>query len=166
MTLFVLLTGIGLFAFAMTLHLLVWRYGAVRREMFWLFVLFFGCPLLPLVWLYGTAKANGVETFAIALLWIALASAYAQTYPVLRHVIPSFRILLLLRKYGHAGLSEEEIIRVLAQDAFCQRVGRSGERFIGNQGGGPVSGYARWRRPRRRLSPLPARSWCVRSGLG
>lgn len=116
MTLFVLLTGIGLFAFAMTLHLLVWRYGAVRREMFWLFVLFFGCPLLPLVWLYGTAKANGVETFAIALLWIALASAYAQTYPVLRHVIPSFRILLLLRKYGHAGLSEEEIIRVLAQD--------------------------------------------------
>ncbi len=166
MTLFVLLTGIGLFAFAMTLHLLVWRYGAVRREMFWLFVLFFGCPLLPLVWLYGTAKANGVETFAIALLWIALASAYAQTYPVLRHVIPSFRILLLLRKYGHAGLSEEEIIRVLAQDKLFASglddlendslVTRVGGRYLVTRAGAVLAGAFR----------LYRRALGVRSGLG
>lgn len=118
MTAFSILAGIGLLTLVLALHLLLWRFGAVRREMLWLFVLFFGVPLAPLAWLYGSRLASGVESLAIALFWFALASAYVQTYPVLRHVIPTFRILLLLRRTGPQGLTDAEIIRALADEGL------------------------------------------------
>jgi hypothetical protein len=81
-------------------------------------VLFFGMPLVPLAWLYVSGYTGGMESLAIALLWLALASAYVQTYPVLRHVIPSFRILLLLDRHRAQGLNREEIMRLLAQEGL------------------------------------------------
>lgn len=117
-TVFVLLSGFGLFVLSLVTHLLVWRIGSIKREVLWLFVLFFGLPLVPLLWLYGIAHVSGLEMLAIELLEVALASAYVQTYPVLRHVIPSFRILLLISTQGQAGLTKEEIMQALAHESL------------------------------------------------
>lgn len=117
-TVFVLLSSFSLFMLSFVTHLLVWRIGSVKREMLWLFILFFGLPLVSLLWLYGTAHASGLEILAIALLGIALASAYVQTYPVLRHVIPSFRVLLLISTHGQAGLTKGEIVQALNHESL------------------------------------------------
>jgi len=118
MTAFAIFAGIGFLILALVLHLVLWRFRRVRREMFWLFVLFFVVPLAPLAWLYGGGYASGMELLAAALLWLALASAYVQTYPVLRHVIPSFRILLLLDRHRSLGLRKEEITHHIAQEGL------------------------------------------------
>jgi len=55
-----------------------------------------------------------LDSLGAALLWLALAAAYIQTYPALKEDIPSFRLLLLLEK--HPGMSKEAIIEAMKQE--------------------------------------------------
>ncbi|MEK8015729.1 MAG: hypothetical protein VSS75_002595 [Candidatus Parabeggiatoa sp.] len=114
MTASILLPGLLCFLFALIAQIFIWRIWAPKKQIVWLFGIFLGMPLFVLI-----ACANGFEltlldSFAVALLWLALSVAYIQTYPALKEDIPSFRLLLLLDK--HPGMSKEAIIEAMKQE--------------------------------------------------
>jgi len=110
----ILLTGLLCFVLALIVHIVIWRIWAPKKQLFWLFAIFLCLPLFALI-----ACANGFEltlldSLAAALLWLAMAAAYIQTYPALKEDIPSFRLLLLLE--NRLGMSKEDIIAVMKQN--------------------------------------------------
>lgn len=114
MTAFILFTGLLCFVFALMTHIVIWRIWAPKKQLFWLFGIFLCMPLFVLITCANGFQLSLLDSLAAALLWLAMAVAYIQTYPALKEDIPSFRLLLLLEK--HPGMSKEDIITAMKQD--------------------------------------------------
>jgi hypothetical protein len=114
LTISILFTGVLCFLFALIAQIVIWRIWAPKKQLFWLFSLFFCLPLFILMACANRFELTLLDSLAAALLWLALAAAYIQTYPALKEDIPSFRLLLLLEK--HPGMSKEAIIEAMKQE--------------------------------------------------
>jgi len=114
MTAYILLTGLLSFVFALIAQIIIWRLWAPKKQMFWLFGIFLGLPLLVLIVCANWFVLTWLDSLAAALLWLAMAAAYIQTYPALAEDIPSFRLLLLLER--QAGMSKKQIIATMKKD--------------------------------------------------
>ncbi len=114
MSVYALLLGMVLFVAALVAHVLVWRLTSVKREIFWLFGIFLVCPLLLVAVGTGNGYVDLREAVAISLVQLSLAVVYIQTYPALKSDIPTFRILLLLKQHTGRGLTDQEIIQMMA----------------------------------------------------
>ena len=110
----ILFTGILCFVLALIAQIFIWRIWAPKKQMFWLFGIFLCMPLFALIACANWFELTLLDSFAAALLWLAMAAAYIQTYPALKEDIPSFRLLLLLEK--RAGMSKEQIIAAMKTD--------------------------------------------------
>lgn len=87
----------------MTVHVVWWRWRRPKHQASALLTIF----LIPLLVLFN--QFGGVDFLAAALLHVAMACAYIQTYPVLQALSPSLLILLFVGKSSRRGLSEKEI---------------------------------------------------------
>jgi|GEM_PF-2418160 len=111
-------SGIGAFAVVLGVQLVIWRLVRVRREVLWLFALYLGLPgvAFAAIWLLSTIPAG--QSIAAALVLFSLSAAFIQTYPALREIPPTLRILLLLEQHPDEGLSDVEIENGLQRDSL------------------------------------------------
>ncbi len=109
----------SLFAAALIAHVLLWRFVRVKREIFWLFMIFLLCPLLLVPTVVVSGHEGTKEAIAIALVHISLAFVYIQTYPGLREDIPSIRILKLVHSQPD-GMNREDILSQLDGARFLE----------------------------------------------
>lgn len=110
--------GFGSFTLMLLTQLVLWRVMRVRREVLWLLLLYLVLPTLFAVVTLATGQVDALSLFAIGLLHLALAGAYIQTYPALRENIPSFRILLLIDRHAHSGVTAEQVIDYLRSEGL------------------------------------------------
>lgn len=116
MTTSILFTGLLCFVFALISQVLIWRIWSPKKQMFWLFAIFLFLPLFILIVCINRFELSWLDSLAAALLWLAMAAAYIQTYPALSEDIPSFRLLLLLENNSNKqGMSQEQIISGVKQ---------------------------------------------------
>lgn len=128
----VLLVGLGAFTLSLLLHVAWWRLGRPRADVRYLFLVFFGVPVvLAAATLVGVpvssvpflagSSLSLVEAAAALLLAWALGAAYVQTYPAAQAQSPSLVVLL------HLGGAPEG----LTQDELLARFGPSS--LVGNR---------------------------------
>ncbi|EDN71290.1 membrane protein [Beggiatoa sp. PS] len=116
MTAYILFTGLLSFALALIAQIFLWRIWTPKKQMFWLFGIFLCLPLFVLIICTNWFELTLLDSFAAALLWLAIAVAYIQTYPALKEDIPSFRLLLLLENNtNRQGMSKDQIIAAMKQ---------------------------------------------------
>ena len=116
MTIDALGSGVFLFILIFLIHLFIWHFFAVKKEILILFSIFIGIPLIPFIFLLSLELTEPLRATAAGAIYFSLAIAYMQTYPLLREVIPSFRILLLIHQQGARGMGEAEIVGVFKED--------------------------------------------------
>jgi hypothetical protein len=109
----ILFTGLFCFVFALISQVLIWRIRPPKKQMFWLFGIFLFLPLFILIVCINRFELSWLDSLTAALLWLAMAAAYIQTYPALKEDIPSFRLLLLLEKQPR--MNNEQIIAAMKQ---------------------------------------------------
>lgn len=121
-TQYILFTGLLSFVLALIAQIFIWRIWTPKKQMFWLFGIFLCLPLFVLIVCANWFALTLLDSFAAALLWLAMAAAYIQTYPALREDIPSFRLLLLLE--NQPGISKEQIIAAMkTNNLFSAKLG-------------------------------------------
>ena len=140
MTTTVLSMGFVWFASALFLHWLVWRCHKVTREMLWLFLLFLTSPFFFFLVSIQFVFIRTLEWTAVALLYYALALAYVQTYPALKTLAPSLKILLLIDAHG-GGLETEKIFEKMTQPEgfFADKVSELNNDFLIRENRGRLS---------------------------
>src|SRR3989339_972144 len=104
--------GVGLFAAAFVLHLVLWKLFRPEAELSPLAKLFLFFPLAAI----PVAAWTGVQLdwlgWVLALfLYFSLAAAYIQTYPAIASDIPSFQLLLAV---DAAPKSQAELLQIMA----------------------------------------------------
>ena len=116
MSIFELLTGLGLFVTMVIFQIMIWWFYRIERVLLAMLVLFFCIPLVGFCVLVVLEVASGLDLFSSLLIHLLLSSAYIQTYPVFQEDIPSFKIVLLLRENVSNGVSKQIIVETLARD--------------------------------------------------
>ena len=117
----ILLTGVALFLFSLTLHVILWRWRHPQQQILCFLLLFLlPLPLLALG-LYGFYKYFPLGNFlSIGLVHIALCCAYIQTYPACQALSPSLMVLLLVGNAMPRGMTEGEICARFASEILLE----------------------------------------------
>lgn len=105
----ILIIGISTFFIMLLLHIILWNIIYIKGEMIALFNLFIVTPLILI--LFGI-KINLFQVdldnlILILILYYSLALVYIQTYPAIVTQIPTFKILLLIKKNNNCITFEE-----------------------------------------------------------
>ncbi len=116
MSIFELLTGLGLFFTMAIFQIVIWWVYRIERALLVMLVLFFGIPVVGSCVLVVLEVASGLDLFSSLLIHLLLSSAYIQTYPVFQEDIPSFKIVLLLKENASNGVLQQIIVETLARD--------------------------------------------------
>lgn len=111
-----LLEGFSTFLVSWCIHVLWWRIKRPKNDVFALFSIMIFIPVAILL-LYSLSAPIPLwplklQHFAtVALLHVALACAYIQTYPCAQAVSPSLEIMLIVNRTMPRGISESELAR-------------------------------------------------------
>ncbi len=115
-----MLRSVAAFAALMVVHVLVWRWLKVRKQILWLFVIFLGVPTL--VFAVGLARGSApVESTLCYLLVFTLSSSYILFYPIVQTASPTLSMVRLIdsnRKSG--GVTRDEIMARMCSDQPLQ----------------------------------------------
>lgn len=106
----VLLEGFILFLISLALHILIWRRRVPSNQVLVFLILFlFPVPFIAAYSLSFAGLFHWENFLAALLLYLALGTAYVQSYPTCQALSPSLQILLLIGSAGSTGLGETEI---------------------------------------------------------
>jgi len=119
-----ILTGLGLFATALTLHIIWWRRRVPSREMLCLCLIFLVGPEVVLLAAAACALAASPPSAVLlaflirSLFLISLSLIYIMTYPPIQAGCPSLKIILALAKAKPEGLSVREVYQLFPEDTM------------------------------------------------
>ncbi len=125
----VLIWSILLAAATFGAHLAWWRVRIPRRQTRALLLLSFGCLAAGLVFLKAVGPSSSCSVwfpsspaalFQIALFHVAMTLAYITTYSALEVDSPSLVIVLRVAQAGAQGVSREELLAELDDDALVR----------------------------------------------
>lgn len=109
--------GFGAFVAALAAHVAWWRASRPRSDLAALLLALVVAPVALLVAAWWRLRPfDAVDLLAAALLHLALASAYVQTYPAAQAASPSLQILLALGARRADGLTADELAAVFSHD--------------------------------------------------
>lgn len=123
-------------ASAFLVHVLVWRLLQPKRQASLVLVIFIFAPLVIYLLSFANILSAGLDNKSIffsMMLYLAIASAYVQTFPAFQATSPSLKIVYLLRKNGPMMLSEisgyfqkevlvqDRLDDLLAEKVVCQK---------------------------------------------
>jgi hypothetical protein len=111
-----LLRCAGAFAALMLIHVVVWRFFKVRKQILWLFLIFLGLPTLAL--LAGLAWGSDPIAWVLGyLLEFTLSCCYILFYPAVQNESPTLTMVRFLDRNKRAGgLSRGDILAAMCDD--------------------------------------------------
>ncbi|MDZ4799037.1 MAG: hypothetical protein SGI92_12800 [Bryobacteraceae bacterium] len=118
-----LLSSLGLFGFALLLHLIWWRCRLPRNHTLALLVVFAVTPLIAiLLWFAGGSPyLVGIRDIpGMALLYLGAVGCYLIAYTAIEETSPSLAIFSALQAAGSAGCSREELSAVITDSNFIK----------------------------------------------
>ena len=115
-----LLRCAGAFAGLMLIHVLVWRFFKVRKQILWLFLIFLGVPTLA--FLAGLARGSDLTGWALwYLLMFTLSCCYILFFPAVQTESPTLTMVRHLDRNKCAdGLTRDEIMAAMCTDQPIQ----------------------------------------------
>lgn len=114
--------GIGIFACALILHVILWRIRRPRQQIRCLFILLMMLPAAGIALLALRGGLSGTEWPLVWLLQVSLASAYIMTYPATDVISPTLKIIFLIGRAMPAGLTKEEVFAHFSGDELFEKL--------------------------------------------
>lgn len=105
-----LIAGSSFFLLILIVHIVVWNIIKPKSEIISLIAIFLIFPTpIAVLFLFCYRQIPILDFVSGAILYLALAGVYLQTYPAFTCVIPSFNILKIIKKAGGQGITISEI---------------------------------------------------------
>jgi hypothetical protein len=110
------------FTILMVIHVAMWRIFKVRKQILWLFLIFFGLPSLSFLFAVTSVSDYSSEKWTLGyLLVMSISGAYVFIYPAAQAASPSMVILLLLNAHKQkGGMTKAEILDVMKSDTLFE----------------------------------------------
>lgn len=108
----ILITGFTIFIASFFIHVIWWRWWQPKSDIFALILVFFIIPIVFIIILR--------LPLSIAILHLALSSAYIMGYPTVQAGCPSLDILLIVKNSSPDGITRERIKQLLGGDVLVE----------------------------------------------
>ena len=126
----VLCFGLGIFLFAVILHIIIWRMRVPRRGISALLRIFCGVFFIAVILMLALSAvspqfrsvtpAGFIEYLRLWLFFTSLALAYTITYSAIEADSPSVMMVAMIAASGREGLSESEFGRMTTDEVLIK----------------------------------------------